>query len=178
VDDEALVELLNGVARGDAAALEGLLPAGCQEMRRLAAGYLRHERSDHTLQPTALAHEAHLRLVGGQHVQHEGRHHVLGVAARAMREILVDLGRPGRRRPAVGSASVGLVRASGVDAVFSIELVTAVGELPPAIARPMLLQNRPNPFNPATVIDFALARRAPPSARDAMPVTTTDAATT
>jgi RNA polymerase sigma factor (TIGR02999 family) len=90
VDDEALTETLNGVARGDAVALERLLPVVYQEMRRLAASYLRGERGGHTLQPTALAHEAYLRLVGQQHVRYQGRHHFLGVAARAMRGILVD----------------------------------------------------------------------------------------
>jgi len=90
VDDEALTETLNGVARGDAVALERLMPVVYQEMRRLAASYLRGERGGHTLQPTALAHEAYLRLVGQQQVQYQGRHHFLGVAARAMRGILVD----------------------------------------------------------------------------------------
>lgn len=90
MDDEALTETLNGVARGDANALERLLPVVYQEMRRLAASYLRNERSGHTLQPTALAHEAYLRLVGQQQAGWQGRHHFLGVAARAMRSILVD----------------------------------------------------------------------------------------
>ena len=90
VDDEALTETLKGVARGDADALERLLPVLYVEMRRLAASYLRGERIGHTLQPTALVHEAYLRLVGQQDVRYAGRHHFLGVAARAMRGILVD----------------------------------------------------------------------------------------
>jgi RNA polymerase sigma factor (TIGR02999 family) len=95
MDDEALTETLNGVARGDAIALERLLPVVYQELRRLAASQLRRERDGHTLQPTALAHEAYLRLVG-HGIHYQGRHHFLAVAARAMRGILVDYAR--RRR--------------------------------------------------------------------------------
>jgi RNA polymerase sigma factor (TIGR02999 family) len=89
VDDEPLTDTLNGVAKGDPDALERLMPVVYQELRRLAAGYLKGERAGHTLQPTALAHEAYLRLVG-RHVRWQGRRHFLGVAARAMRRILVD----------------------------------------------------------------------------------------
>jgi RNA polymerase sigma factor (TIGR02999 family) len=61
-----------------------------REMRRLAAGYLKGERSGHTLQPTALAHEAYLRLAGQSAPAWQNRAHFLGAAARAMRSILVD----------------------------------------------------------------------------------------
>lgn len=90
VDAKALSDTLNGVALGDAGALDRLLPVVYQEMRRMAAGYLRGERTDHTLQPTALAHEAYLRLVGRRDAHWQGRSHFLGVAAHAMRGILVD----------------------------------------------------------------------------------------
>jgi RNA polymerase sigma factor (TIGR02999 family) len=66
------------------------------ELRQLAACYLRHERPDHTLQPTALVHEAYLRLVDQQNLSWENRSHFYGVAARLMRQILVDYAR--RRR--------------------------------------------------------------------------------
>lgn len=89
MDAEALAETLRGVAEGDENALERLLPVVYQELRQLAAGYLRDERGGHTLQPTALAHEAYLRLVG-QRIAWQGRGHFLGVAARAMRSVLVD----------------------------------------------------------------------------------------
>jgi RNA polymerase sigma factor (TIGR02999 family) len=88
VDPDALSETLNGVSRGDADAIERLLPVVYQEMRRLAAGFLEGERTGHTLQPTALAHEAYLRLVGRDGWQ--GRNHFMAVAARVMRSILVD----------------------------------------------------------------------------------------
>ena len=87
---EPLSKTLEGVARADADALDRLFPVLYQEMRRMAAGYLRGERADHTLQPTALAHEVYLRLIGQADVQWQGRSHFLAVAARAMRGILVD----------------------------------------------------------------------------------------
>ena len=97
VDAEALSETLKGVARGDEAALDRLLPVVYREMRRLAASYLRAERPGHTLQPTALAHEAYLRLVGRE--QHwESRTQFMRVAARAMRGILVDHARRRKAR--------------------------------------------------------------------------------
>ena len=90
MDADALSEALNGAARGDAGALDRVLPVVYQEMKRLAASYLRGERTGHTLQPTALAHEAYLRLVGQRDFPWQNRAHFLGVAARAMRGILVD----------------------------------------------------------------------------------------
>lgn len=96
MDPKTVTDVLNGVARGDEKALHLLLPVVYREMKRLAAGYLKAERPGHTLQPTALAHEAYLRLVGRDRIQWQNRAHFLGVAARAMREILVDHAR--RRR--------------------------------------------------------------------------------
>src|SRR5215467_6975059 len=66
-----------------------LIGAVAGELRRIAVGYMRRERPDHTLQPTALVNEAYLRLVEGD-VAWEGRAHFYGIAARAMRQILVD----------------------------------------------------------------------------------------
>lgn len=96
MDPKTVTDALNGVARGDEKALHLLLPVVYREMKRLAAGFLKAERPGHTLQPTALAHEAYLRLVGRDRIQWQNRAHFLGVAARAMREILVDHAR--RRR--------------------------------------------------------------------------------
>jgi len=66
------------------------MPLVYDELRRLAAAYLRRERSDHTLQPTALVHEAYLRLVEERRVGWKSRSHFFGVAAKLMRRILVD----------------------------------------------------------------------------------------
>jgi RNA polymerase sigma factor (TIGR02999 family) len=67
-----------------------LIPLVYQELRNLARGYLRRERSDHTLEATALIHEAYVRLVDQDVPQWEGRAHFFGVAARLMRQILID----------------------------------------------------------------------------------------
>ena len=66
------------------------MPIVHQELRRLAAGYMRRERAGHTLQPTALVAEAYLRLVGEDHPEWSDRVHFFAVAARHMRQILVD----------------------------------------------------------------------------------------
>src|SRR6516162_9544447 len=90
--------LLGEWAQGNSQALDQLTPLVYAELRQLAAGYLRHERRDHTLQPTALVHEAYLRLVDQQNTTWQNRSHFYGIAARLMRQILVDHAR--RRRAA------------------------------------------------------------------------------
>jgi RNA polymerase sigma factor (TIGR02999 family) len=82
--------LLGDAARGDERAVDELLPLVYDELRALAGRYMRDERSDHTLQTTALVHEAYLRLVGSDQVAWESRGHFFRVAAQAMRRILVD----------------------------------------------------------------------------------------
>lgn len=75
---------------GDREALKELLGAVHGELRQLASSLLRHERADHTLQPTELVHEAYLRLEGLRTMSFDGRRHFYGAAAEAMRRILVD----------------------------------------------------------------------------------------
>jgi RNA polymerase sigma-70 factor (ECF subfamily) len=75
---------------GDRAVLDGLLPLIYDELRSLASKYLRRERPGHTLQPTALVHEAYMRLVDQTQVRWQNRAHFFGVAAQMMRRILVD----------------------------------------------------------------------------------------
>ena len=82
--------LLRRWEEGDQEALEELMPLVYGELRRLAAHYLRIERSGHTLQPTALVHEAYLRLVDQRHVVWQNRAHFFGIAAQMMRRVLVD----------------------------------------------------------------------------------------
>jgi RNA polymerase sigma factor (TIGR02999 family) len=74
----------------DVSAAERLIPFVYDELRRLARSYLRDERSDHTLQPTALVHEAYVRLVDDRSVAWQNRAHFYAIAARLMRRILVD----------------------------------------------------------------------------------------
>jgi RNA polymerase sigma factor (TIGR02999 family) len=82
--------LLGEWSRGDRTALGRLLPLVYAELRRVATRQLRRERVDHTLQPTALVHEAYIRLVGQRQVDWQSRAHFYGVAAQIMRRILVD----------------------------------------------------------------------------------------
>jgi RNA polymerase sigma factor (TIGR02999 family) len=86
----AVSRLLQAWGRGDLQARDDLLPLVYDELRQRAARYLRHERRGHTLQPTALVHEAYLRLVGQKRVAWQNRAQFFGVAARMMRRILVD----------------------------------------------------------------------------------------
>ena len=82
--------LLSRLTDGDGAVMDDLLPIIYGELRRLATSYLRRERPGHTLQPTALVHEAYLRLVDQTQVHWQNRAHFFGVAAQMMRRILVD----------------------------------------------------------------------------------------
>ena len=85
-----LTQLLLAWSDGDREALEELTPLVYRELKKLAGSYLRHERAGHTLQPTALAHEAYLKLIDQQNVRWQNRAHFFGIAAQAMRRILVD----------------------------------------------------------------------------------------
>lgn len=87
---ENVTQLLVNWGNGDRAALDALAPMVYDELRRLAQSYLRRERSDHTLQGTALVNEAYLRLVDQRNVQWQNRAHFFGVAAQMIRRILVD----------------------------------------------------------------------------------------
>jgi RNA polymerase sigma factor (TIGR02999 family) len=91
--DPSVSALLHAWSRGDIQARDDLVPLVYRELRRRAAAYLRRERSDHTLQPTALVHEAYMRLVGQDRVDWQNRAHFFGVAAQIMRRILVDYAR-------------------------------------------------------------------------------------
>jgi len=85
-----VTQLLVSWRQGDTAAPDQLMPLVYEELRRQARDYLRRERADHTLQPTALVHEAYLRLIGDNGVSWQNRAHFHAVAARLMRRILVD----------------------------------------------------------------------------------------
>jgi RNA polymerase sigma-70 factor (ECF subfamily) len=85
-----VTQILQEVSGGDRDAPARLMPLVYDELRRLADHYLRQERPDHTLQPTALVHEAYLKLIDQTRVDWQNRAHFFGVAAQLMRRILVD----------------------------------------------------------------------------------------
>ncbi len=87
---EEITQLLVKWSDGDREALDRLMPLVYDELRRLARSYLRRERGNHTLQPTALAHEAYLRLIDQNRADWRNRAHFFGIAAQMMRRILVD----------------------------------------------------------------------------------------
>lgn len=98
--------LLVEVAKGNRAAQDQLVPLVYGELKRLARAYMRRERDDHTLQTTALVHEAYLKLVRNQAPDWQGRSHFFGIAAQLMRQILIDHARGRLRRKRSGAAVV------------------------------------------------------------------------
>ena len=91
--DQHVTQLLQAWRQGEDKALEELLPLVYQELRRLARRYMFGERQGHTLQTTALVHEAYLRLVNSQQVNWQNRAHFFAISAQLMRRILVDYAR-------------------------------------------------------------------------------------
>ena len=96
--------LLQAWGRGDLEARDALLPVVYRELRRRAGAYLRRERQDHTLQPTALVHEAFMRLVGQERVAWQNRAHFFAIASQVMRRILVDYAREHQAAKRPGAA--------------------------------------------------------------------------
>lgn len=124
---------------GDSAALQDLLPIVYDELRRVAQRYLRSERTGHTLQSTALVHEAYLRLAQGNPRQFENRAHFFAVASNLMRQILVDYARSHRAAKRGGGAykitlTDGLGVAAGKEAASEFD-VLALNEAMTGLAK-------------------------------------------
>lgn len=85
-----ITQWLQDWRNGDSAALDQLMPVVYRELRKIAKGYLKGERPDHTLQTTALIHEAYLRLIGQDFPEWQSRAHFFGISAQLMRQILVE----------------------------------------------------------------------------------------
>ena len=137
-----ITALLGGWALGDPSALNQLLPLVYGELRRIAARQLRGERTGHTLQPTALVHEAYLRLVDQRHVDWRNRAHFFGAAAQVMRRILVDharrhkAGKRGDGVPCVSMAEAIDVAASSEIPVLALDsALDRLEEVDPGLAR-------------------------------------------
>ena len=96
VSDTSVTALLTQLSAGNREAEARLIPQVYEELRRIAAGYMRRERPDHTLQPTALVHEAYAHLIEQPHQPWQNRAHFLATAAQVMRHILVDHARARR----------------------------------------------------------------------------------
>jgi RNA polymerase sigma-70 factor (ECF subfamily) len=89
-ESDEVTLLLSALTRGDDGAASKLIPVVYDELRRLAGSYMRRERVDHTLQATALVHEAYLKLIEQRSINWQSRAHFFGVAAQLMRRILID----------------------------------------------------------------------------------------
>jgi RNA polymerase sigma factor (TIGR02999 family) len=101
-------QLLERLRSGDEAALNGLVKALYGELHRIAARHLRGERPEHTLQATALVHEAYLKLIGDSQREFAGRVHFLAVASRVMRQVLVDYARARATKKRAGGRQANL----------------------------------------------------------------------
>jgi len=135
-----VTELLGRVSSGDRAATDELFPLVYDELRRLAAGAMAGERANHTLQATALVHEAYLRLVGPDSGW-ENRAHFFGAASRAIRRILVDHARAHESLKRGGDWERVTLDVQAVDASAAIDLIAldealgALGAIDAGMAR-------------------------------------------
>src|SRR5436190_121476 len=123
-----VTRILNAIDRGDAKAADELLPLVYEELRKLAAHRMGNEASGQTLQPTALVHEAWLRLVGSENPKFEGRAHFFGAAAEAMRRILIDRARRKRAQRHGGGQRRVNVEAVEIAAVTEEDQLLAVND--------------------------------------------------
>lgn len=142
MDIREITRILVATERGDRTGLDALIPDVYGELRRLAGAHMRGEREGHTLQPTALANEVYLRLVDQTKVKWRGRAQFLAIAARAMRQILVDHARRhGAEKRGGGLARVTLSDTSAtfgqpaLDVLALDEALTSLGALDERKAR-------------------------------------------
>jgi RNA polymerase sigma-70 factor (ECF subfamily) len=133
---EAATRILSDLRAGDGSSANKLVPLVYNELRALAASKLSQERAGHTLQPTALAHEAYLKLIDQTRVEWQGRAHFLAVAAEVIRRILVDHARAhqaakrgGGRRLSLNTAGVEAAAALPAAGIDLLDLDVALAEL-------------------------------------------------
>ena len=138
----AATDLVLQLVHDDPATVNELLPLVYGELRRLAQRYMRHERPDHTLTTTALVHEAYLRLVDQTRVQWQDRNHFLGIAAIAMRRILVEharrrnVQRRGGDRQRVSLSDLSIAQDDSADTLLALdEAMVRLAALSPRLVR-------------------------------------------
>ncbi len=140
--EQPITALLHEFASGDKSALDRLVPLVYPELRRLARSYMRNERPGHTLQPTALVHEAYARLVKQEQPDYSNRAHFLGVAAQVMRQILIDHARTrDAEKRGGGVANVSIEVAAGIPAAQTSTII-AIDEALELLARQDALKAR------------------------------------
>lgn len=163
-DDVA--RLLADAAAGKREAMDGLLPLVYDELHRLAAAYMRRERPGQTIQATALVHEAYLRLLGERHTRWENRAHFCAIAARSMRQILVErarargrLKRAGDQRRVTLSDEVASTSEAAVEVEALDEALTRLATFDPELARLVELRF----FGGLSIEDAAIALDVSPA---------------
>jgi RNA polymerase sigma factor (TIGR02999 family) len=137
VDRERVTQILQRAAEGNPSASEELLPLVYDELRKLAQSYMMRERSDHTLQATALANEVCVRLLGAEEISWQSRAHFFAVASRAMRRVLANHARdrraakrtPHRERVTLDGQAGGWDGPATVDLIALDEALTKLSEL-------------------------------------------------
>jgi RNA polymerase sigma factor (TIGR02999 family) len=139
---QTITELLVQWSEGDQAALDRLTPLVYDELRQMARTYLRGERPDHTLQATALVHEAYLRLIDQREVRWQNRAHFFGIASQMMRRVLVNhaLARAAGKRGG-GAQKIQLEEAEGLAVGPEVEIL-ALDEAMKQLEKLDPLQNR------------------------------------
>lgn len=130
-----ITQILHRIDSGDVAAANDLLPLVYAELRRLAGNRMKHEAAGHTLQPTALVHEAYMRVVGGgeESPNWDSRGHFFGAAAEAMRRILIESARRRKSLKRGGDRSCGSIQEG--DAVVDSADVDALLDLDAALVK-------------------------------------------
>ncbi|HEX7678051.1 MAG TPA: sigma-70 family RNA polymerase sigma factor [Thermoanaerobaculia bacterium] len=142
METAGVTQLLLDWNRGNPAALDRLLPIIQTELHAIARGHLRHERADHSLEPSALVNELYLRFVDQDRVNWRDRAHFFGVSAQIMRRILVDHARRKQSAKRGGeltritlSEALGGTEDDKVDLVFLDDVLTRLGEIFPQQSR-------------------------------------------
>jgi RNA polymerase sigma factor (TIGR02999 family) len=139
---DQVTRLLGELGRGERAAVDELLPLVYDELRELAGRAMRDARPGHTLQPTAVLHEAFVRMLGADAPEYENRDHFMGVAARAMRSVLVDHARRGGAQKRCGAGrrveltdTIAGYEQRGLDLLGLDEAIEKLGRVDPALVR-------------------------------------------
>ena len=160
-----ITELLHRWNEGDNTALDKLLPIVYKELRRIADGYLRRESSEHTLQATALVHEAYLRIVKAQGLEWQNREQFFAISANLMRKILIDHARRACAAKRGGGAvvvtlddSLGVKSECNEDLLRLDEALSRLAEIDPFSARIVELRY----FTGLTIEETARALKTSP----------------
>lgn len=138
--DPGVTQALLDLSRGERGALDRVLPAIYDHLHRIAERELRRERNDHTLSPTALVHEAYLKLVQLDRISWQGRDHFFGACAQAMRRILISYARMKRAEKRGGASAQPVTLENAI--VAATERPDELVELDEALARLALLNER------------------------------------